>query len=82
MKPKTYSVDDLPVYLREWKRDHDKRWIAMWNQHFETMERLKASIPVGIRIKQNPGAIIVGTPEWEVYEKIAEQPRIDLEEWK
>jgi len=27
-------------------------------------------------------SILVGTSEWEIYNKIADQPEINLEEWK
>ena len=27
-------------------------------------------------------SILVGTSEWEIYRKVADQPEINLEEWK
>ena len=27
-------------------------------------------------------SILVGTSKWEIYEKIVDQPKINLEEWK
>lgn len=59
-----------------------------WSQYYERFERLKESLSRGEgriverKRRQDPGAIVVGIPEWVFYEKIADQPKINLEEWK
>ena len=63
-------LDSLPVYLRDWKVDHDKRWKEMLRQHDEDWRILKESLP---KRGEFAAARKAG---------IAFYLDIDLEEWK